>query len=165
MMQNLTINVKVCINLLENLIDYFKKYRSDENFNNIMDEANEIADDLNVEPSFPPMQAIRPRRKRKLFDYEQGDEIVVDPKSNFKTNFFNKILDQTLSSLTNRFEELKTFDDIFGFFSNLSSISEEELLKHCKDLHLKLKDDSRGEADIDGIDLFNELKVLKLHFL
>lgn len=85
-----------------------------------------------------------------------------------KQTFFYRILDQTLSPLNNRFEELKTFDDVFGFFSNLFSFSEEELLKHCKDLHLKLKDDFRGEnveADIDGIDLFNELKALKLYFL
>jgi len=34
------------------------------------------------------------------------------------------------------------------FFSNLFSLSKEELLKHCKDLYLKLKDNSRGEADI-----------------
>lgn len=38
-------------------------------------------------------------------------------------------------------------------------------MKHCKDLHLKLKDDSRNETDIDGIDLYNEINALKLHFL
>lgn len=90
MMQNPTINIKICINLLENLIDYFKKYRSDESFNNIMDKANKIADDLNVEPNFPPMQTVRPRKKLKFFDYEQHDEIVVDPKINFKTDFFTE---------------------------------------------------------------------------
>lgn len=89
----------------------------------------------------------------------------MDPKINFKTEFFYRILDQTLSSLNNRFEELNTFDNIFGFFSNLFSLSEEELLKHYKDLYLKLKDDSRGETNINGIELFNVLKALKLHFL
>lgn len=37
-------------------------------------------------------------------------------------------------------------------------------MKHCKDLNLKLKDDSSSDSDIDGIDLFNEIIALKLHF-
>lgn len=37
-------------------------------------------------------------------------------------------------------------------------------MKYCKDLHMKLKDDARNETDIDGIDLFNEINALKLHF-
>ena len=36
-------------------------------------------------------------------------------------------------------------------------------MKYCKDLHLKLKDNSRDEADIHEIDLFNELNALKLY--
>lgn len=35
---------------------------------------------------------------------------------------------------------------------------------HCTNLNLKLKDESTGETDIDGIDLFNEIRALKLHF-
>lgn len=38
-------------------------------------------------------------------------------------------------------------------------------MKHCKDLNLNFKDNSRNETDIDGIDLYNEINALKLHFL
>jgi len=36
------------------------------------------------------MQTVHPhtRKKPKHFDYEQRDEIAVDPKINFKTDFF-----------------------------------------------------------------------------
>ena len=38
--------------------------------------------------------------------------------------------------------------------------SEEDMLKNCKDLHLKLAVDSLGEVDIA---VFNKIKALKLH--
>lgn len=37
-------------------------------------------------------------------------------------------------------------------------------MKHCKNLNLKLKDESSSESDIVGIDLFNEIIPSKLHF-
>ncbi|KYN27536.1 Zinc finger MYM-type protein 5 [Trachymyrmex cornetzi] len=49
MMQNPTMNVKLCIGLLKNLIDSFKNDRSNANFNKILEEANKIAMDLNIE--------------------------------------------------------------------------------------------------------------------
>ncbi|VEN43467.1 unnamed protein product [Callosobruchus maculatus] len=63
-----------------------------------------------------------------------------------------RILDQTLTSLKERFEELETFTDVFGFFTNnnLFSYSKDVLMKHCKDLNLKLKDSSNSDTDIDG---------------
>lgn len=166
MMQSPTMNTQVCINLLNNLIDKFTEYRTDEHFEMVLQEATKVAHKLNVEADFPPINTLRPRRKPKQFQYEQRDEVLLDPKINYKVEFFFRILDQTLTSLKNRFEELKTLDDVFGFFSSkLFSYPKDELMKHCKDLHLKLKDDSRNETDIDGIDLYNEINALKLHFL
>ena len=67
-------------------------------------------------------------------------------------------------SLNRRFEELQMYEDVFGFFIEIFNHSDEELLTHSKDLHLKLKNDVSGETDIDGLDLFNELRALKLQF-
>lgn len=52
---------------------------------------------------------------------------------------------------------------MFGFLYNIYELSDEEILKNSKDLHLKLEDVSRGETDINGIDLCDEIKTLKLH--
>lgn len=66
-------------------------------------------------------------------------------------------------SLKDRFEELKTFTDIFGFLSNnLFNYCNNDLMMHCKNLNIKLKD-SASETDIDGLDLFNGIRALKLH--
>lgn len=52
---------------------------------------------------------------------------------------------------------------MFGFLYNIYELSDEEILKNSKDLHLKLEDVSREESDINGIDLCDEIKTLKLH--
>lgn len=163
MMQSSTMNVQVCLDYLNNLLEYFTKLRSDNGFNDILVDANEIALELNIDACFPLPQTLRPRKKPKMFDYEQNDDVILDPKINFKVELFYRILDQTLSSLRSRFEELQTFNDIFGFLTKMGSHSDEDLLKYCKDLHLKLQDQSREESDIDGIDLFNEIKAFRLH--
>lgn len=166
MMQNPTINTQICINLLNKLIDQFTEYRTDEHFERVLEEATNVARDLNVETDFPPIDTVRPRRKPTQFQYEQSDEVLLDPKTKYKVEVFFRILDQTLTSLKDRFEELETFTDVFGFFTNnnLFSYSKDDLMKHCKDLNLKLKDSSNSDTDIDGIDLFNEINALKLHF-
>lgn len=165
MMQSPTMNNQICINLLNKLIGKFTEYRTDEHFEMVLAEASKVAHELNVETDFPSINTIRPRRKPTQFQYEHSDEVLVDPKIKYRVEFYFRVLDQTITSLKDRFEELKTFTDVFGFFSNnLFNYSNDELIKHCKDLNLKLKDDSSSESDIDGIDLFNEIIALKLHF-
>lgn len=65
-----------------------------------------------------------------------------------KRSFFFRIVDQTITSLESLFEELKILgDELEIFIDKLFSCSKEELIKHCKDLRLKLKDNSRKESD------------------
>lgn len=163
--QSPIINNQICITLLNNLINKFTTYRTGEHFETVLAEASKVAHELNVETNFPPINTIRPRRKPTQFQYEHNDEVLIDPKIKYRVEFYFRILDQTITSLKNRFEELKTFTEVFGFLSaNLLNCSNDDLMKHCKDLYLKLKDDSSSESDIDGIDLFNEIIALKLHF-
>ena len=54
------------------------------------------------------------------------------------------------------------YDNIFGFLFNiekLKSLDDDTLKKYCLNLESILKYDSN--SDIDGLDLFSELKVLK----
>ncbi|KAF2880661.1 hypothetical protein ILUMI_25500 [Ignelater luminosus] len=68
-------------------------------------------------------------------------------------------------SLNERFELLSSFNNNFGFLNKFCNLSEEDLVKNCKDLHLKLTDEKENESDIDGLELCNELKNLKLFSL
>lgn len=56
------INNQICIDLLNNLIDKFTKYRTDEHFETqmVLEEATDVAQELNAEA---PINTIRPRRK------------------------------------------------------------------------------------------------------
>jgi hypothetical protein len=122
-------------------------------------DANVVVEELDVETNFPMPQTVRPRKKTKFFAYEHNDE----PKTSFTITVFFNILDQILSSLKDRFENLQNFNDTFGSIYNMFTLTEDELLKSCKHLHVKLQDNAREESDIDGMDMFNEIKSLKIH--
>lgn len=47
-----------------------------------------------------------------MFEYEAWGEPILYPKSNYKINFYNYILDQTIASIEERFE----LNNNFGFF-------------------------------------------------
>lgn len=52
----------------------------------------------------------------------------------FKINYFLPIVDMVISSLDNRFEQLKKFERVFGFLfdlKKLKSLDENELMKSC----------------------------------
>ena len=128
-MQSPTMNTQICINLVNKLIDKFTEYRTDEHLEMVI-KASKVAHE-HVETVFPPINTIRPRRKPTQFQYEHNDEVLVDPKIKYKVEFYFRILDQTITSLKDRFEELKTFTDVFGIFSvNLFNYSNDELMKH-----------------------------------
>ncbi|KAK9752987.1 hAT family C-terminal dimerization region [Popillia japonica] len=98
-----------------------------------------------------------------MFEYEGSDEPLSDPKQNFKVQLFFSVLDTTISSVKERFLQLKQHNEDFKVLLNISQLKEwndDDLLKHCKDLQLKLTNDKNNEdRDIDGNTLFEELKA------
>lgn len=63
------------------------EYFPNQNFRNILTEANKDAKDFNVEANFPPIQTACSRRKPKMY-YELRNEVIVVPK--LKVIFFAK---------------------------------------------------------------------------
>lgn len=137
LLQNPDENINTCLNYLKDLTHTFKKYRSDETFESFLLTANNLAAELEVETNF---EYVRPRKKPKKYDYEADDEVINNPKTAFKVNFYNCILDKAISSIETRFESLNEYHQLFGFVLD-TDISYEMLLKSCKDLHLKLTDE------------------------
>lgn len=84
----------------------------------------------------------------------------LSSKDRLKISYFNVVVVTIRTTCGPRFEVLKCIENNFGFLydiMNRSTMSDEELLNNCKDLQVTLA--IGNEHDIDGLDLFEELKV------
>ena len=68
----------------------------------VKDMAEEL-EMTNDKTAFHQPSEIRPRRKRKQFDYEADDDVVRNPEDQFRVNFFIPLMDETLMSVHERF--------------------------------------------------------------
>ncbi|XP_022866979.1 uncharacterized protein LOC111386749 [Olea europaea var. sylvestris] len=151
-------HIDVAIDHLKGLISFFKSY-TESGFESAMVDTKEIASELEIEPIFPKKRVIH---RKKQFDEISSEEITQTAEESFKINYFIYIVDQALSSLQNRFEQFQKYDDIFGFLfdlKRLKSIDDDVLKCSCIILENYLKHNTI--SDIDGIELFSELKVLR----
>nr|TKV92504.1 hypothetical protein SEVIR_9G165400v2 [Setaria viridis] len=146
---------------IEGVISYFKKYR-DEGFTSSMDTGKNIASEMDIEPKF----CTKRQGKRKKQFYEQDDqdeEIQRSVVDSFRVEYFNVMIDAAIASLTSRFEQMKKFDNIFGFLfnsKNLKSLDEADIWLHCKNFVKKISQDNSSDVEIN--DFFSELKVLQV---
>jgi hypothetical protein len=67
---------------------------------------------MGVEPSFPVK---RRALRKKHFDENNSEEVIFQPENDFKFSYFLVVVDMAKRSLESRFEQLKTFNEIFGF--------------------------------------------------
>ena len=74
--------------------------------------AVEIAQELDIDPSFPPS---RSGKKRRLFDYQGEEEQRATPELKFKSNFFYPLVDQAIMSIKERFNLLREVSSAFSF--------------------------------------------------
>lgn len=164
MLQDPKVNIGNALEMIDNLKKYFTTLRSDENFLNIISKAKKLSIDVNGDPIFTIEHRLRKRKKQ--FNYENEDEPIIDPQNSFKCNFYYSILDSTLVSLHERFELLKENSDIFFIFysiKDLITMPDVELIKHCNDLQIHLTDNVLNQSDINGPELYEEIKSLRIH--
>jgi hypothetical protein len=139
-------------------MDYFETYRND-GFDSSMVIAKEIASEMGVEPSFPVK---RRALRKKHFDENNSEEVIFQPENDFKFSYFLVMVDMAKRSLESRFEQLKAFNEIFGFLTSstsLKSLDAPELNLCCTTLAVAFS--HNGSSDIDVNDLFSELRVLQ----
>ena len=67
-------------------------------------------------------------------------------KPSLKVHCFNIILDQTVSSMETRFQQLKKHNDFFGFMYSFQNFIKLDLKKHATELEKRLN----GNSHIDG---------------
>ncbi|KAK4738398.1 hypothetical protein R3W88_002095 [Solanum pinnatisectum] len=136
-LQSKDMYIDVAIDQLRGLVSFFKTYR-EKGFTSAMISAKEIALEMNIEPVF--------RKKRVIYR---------------KNNLMRMLIMKSQDLLKNHleFEQFEVYENIFGFLfsgKKLRSLDDENLKKYCLNLECSLKHNTH--SDIDGVDLFSELK-------
>ncbi|XP_047139200.1 uncharacterized protein LOC124815076 [Hydra vulgaris] len=149
-LQSNTIDIAAGLTSFKKLFDY-----QETGFVAALIDAKELANELEVEPIF---QQKRCYKKKKMFLYESSDEPILEPKTEFRVNFFNQVVDKALQSLQPRFMQLKEHHKLFGFLYNFQNMSKEDLRKHSADLEIALTDITK---DIEGFMLSKEMEAIK----
>ncbi|XP_020415594.1 uncharacterized protein LOC109948089 [Prunus persica] len=153
--------IDVAIDKVKGLITFFEKYR-EHGFTEAMCTAKDIATDMGIDPVFPEKRKIR---RKKYFDENTCEPSQSVPKSaeeKFRIDYFLYLVDQAIGSLRRRFQQYQEYENIFGFLftsEKLNSLDDCDLKNSCSHLESILKNDKF--SDVDGEDLFVELKVLR----
>ena len=150
--------IDIAIEQLKGGLSFFEKYR-ENGFTSTTISSKEIASQMDIEPKFYDKCIIH---RRKQFDENVDNEIIRSLKESFRIDYFLYIVDQAIFLLQSRFEQFKIYENIFDFlFSSrkLKSLDDNSLKEHCLNLECSLK--YNNYSDIDGLDLFSELKILK----
>ena len=119
---------------------FLQNYRT-TGYNSAATSAVEIAQELNIDPSFPPS---RSGKKRRLFDYQGEEEQRATPELKFKSNFFYPLVDQAMMSIKERFNLLREVSSAFSFLYTRDKLllvqQENALLTCCKEFQKKFGD-------------------------
>ncbi|KAL5158733.1 Zinc finger MYM-type protein 1 [Glycine soja] len=128
-------------------------------FENALISTKEIAFEMDIEPKFHEK---RISRRKKQFDENVKDEIVKSLQESFRIDYLFYIVDKAITTLQSIFEQFKIYEDIFYFLFRVKKLKllDCTLLKEkCLNLEKSLKHDNL--LDVDGLDLFSELNILK----
>uniref|UniRef100_A0A7N0TTH6 TTF-type domain-containing protein n=1 Tax=Kalanchoe fedtschenkoi TaxID=63787 RepID=A0A7N0TTH6_KALFE len=158
-LQSSSMCVGNAIQQLQGMISFFENYRVD-GFENSLNIAKKVASDMDVEAKFPTK---RSKFRKKSFDENDNEEGIQTPEESFRIKYFLVIVDMAITSLKSRFENLKTFESIFGFLfdaKSLKSLTDDELRQCCLKFHTTFSHDNATDVDLD--DLYSELKILQV---
>ncbi|XP_020270448.1 zinc finger MYM-type protein 1-like isoform X1 [Asparagus officinalis] len=157
-LQSKDMHIDIVIDQLKSLIVYLENYRQN-GFMSALNSTKELANEMNVHPIFREKRKIY---RKKQFDENIGNETIFNAEESFRIEYFLYIVDESLCSIESRFEQFKTYEKIFGFLfdlKKLKALDDVELKEYCLTLESALKYDEH--LDINGLDLFSELRVLR----
>jgi hypothetical protein len=146
------------LQLIQGVVSYFDTYR-EEGFASSVITAKEIASDMGVEPTFPVKRQVT---RKKQFDETEYNEAIFKAEKDFKVNYFLVMIDNAITSLNNRFEELQSFKDIFCFLmssTTLKSLDDIEMKECCTKFAKAFTVD--GSSDVEINDLISELSIMQ----
>lgn len=130
--------------------------RSDIEYDNFLNKTKTFCKTNNVvEQDF---KETRNRKRKKMFDESETDEMSYSPSEKFKTQTYFLVLDQIISSFTNRFSQAK------DILKDLSLLSPERLSNKNQELPFDNFEYISKWLDIDQKELKNEYIMLRNNF-
>ncbi|GFV93377.1 uncharacterized protein TNCV_3686001 [Trichonephila clavipes] len=134
---------------LKNVKDFFNDLRSDTVFNEMLCDARELADEIDIPANFEFTQPRHTVRRKKVnFHYEARDDPIVDSTLKYKAEFYFFSLDKAMNALESRFDFISTHSIYFQFLYNLCDLKDtpqNDELKYCKDPETVLTDGSSSD--------------------
>ncbi|KAG5882756.1 hypothetical protein JTB14_023131 [Gonioctena quinquepunctata] len=146
----------VASQLPQGLVQFFQEFRV-EGFVAATLVARELSETLGVDPKF---KEVRQRKKIRMFEYEGEDEPMSESaEQTFKVGYFFVIVDTAAQSSKRRFEQIDSYDTMFGFLYHIEELKaiKHKLFQKCKDLESFLSFEEK--KDVCENELFSELKV------
>ena len=135
---------------LEGVMLFFEKYRN-EGFESSMNIAKSLAFDMNIESILPTKRCVF---RKKQFDENNHDEEIQSAEESFRVNYFLVVVDMTIASLKDRFEQLKIFENIFGFLfdsKKLKSLGDNELRESCTKFKTTFSHNNLSDVDVNDL--------------
>ena len=125
MLQSCDMELDAAVSVLQKTVEFMTHYK-DNGLASALIAAKELADELQMaeaDKTFKQECSMRRRKTKRQFSYEAMDESVSDPYDKYKVDFFNVLMDQCIMSLNERFCQLQSFKQHFGFLFNIRGLS------------------------------------------
>ncbi|GFW54216.1 uncharacterized protein TNCV_4372901 [Trichonephila clavipes] len=111
---------------LKNRKKFFKDLRLDTALNEMLCDAREFADEIDITANFKLTQPRhRVRRRNVNFNYEAQEDLIEDPTLKYKAEFYFFTLDKAINALESRYpqnDELKYCKNLETVFTNWNSL-------------------------------------------
>ncbi|KAL4721540.1 hypothetical protein ACJJTC_001076 [Scirpophaga incertulas] len=157
--QSVEIHLSIALEHLHTFCEWIKEYREtgfEKSLSDVRTFSERSSYDLPKE-----FRNKRVTKKKRMFDYESSDEPIQSPKIRYQTDFFYAMIDSIIINMELKFTSFKQHLEDFGFLYNLSELKnmpQEQILKHCNDLHNVLR---VGESsDFQPFELYEELNTM-----
>ncbi|KAJ9542609.1 hypothetical protein OSB04_029115 [Centaurea solstitialis] len=134
----------------------------EKGFLEAIESAKKVAAELDIDPLFRQRREIR---RKRHFDENSSDASEItsqSAKESFRVNYFLCVVDHAIASLRRRFEQYQEYENVFGFLftsDKLRSLDNDCLKSSCINFEIALK--NQDQSDVDGNDLYMELKLLQ----
>ncbi|KAJ8960709.1 hypothetical protein NQ314_006020 [Rhamnusium bicolor] len=119
-LQSIDMDLGKSTEMLKKCCAFLEEYR-ETGFKSAILTAKELAEELEIEPVFKATTRIRCVKRHA--GETARDEPITSPEKKFEVEFFNCLLDTTLISLNERFEQLHEYSESWSFLYNIKKDS------------------------------------------